>query len=532
MRMQLMSFRSLALVATLLAGLTLSLVLATGGFGIAQLQIPPDPCVVSFLSFFTLEQINLPAPGNGLRIIVSNNVLSQLPNNAHVVLIVNGNGFDKEDYQDLATFLARNGFIAVIAQREGFNQSEVFVIEALEATFAELGLKANTPVALVGHSVGGDVVVDAAIHNYDTAAGFNIQAVVGLAPNVSIVEDQMEDHLTGDHTPAYLLIYGSQDEDVEGDGPTPHEAFASYDSAGTENSTTCNSPPCLQLQPPFERTMIYIHGAGHGGLIRGVGSQQGANEPISAYLEPLDQLCITKGYINAFLRWKLRDEIIHKRTVRGDYRPPSIASITTSGEDYKGNPAGSPLRLFFQVSPMQRRAIENFEDGEFDLFAVSPEVVHQVAEAGDFAGSPHYVRHQTNFLIVGWPDQAQNQWIGFNVPPNARNTTHFSHLGLRLGQFKNPDDNYANPINADQTLQICLFDDSHASCQWSNVWGAIPPNDPQPDGVAHSVMNTIPIRLSAFQGIDRANVEAVLLFIPADAPSGTIMVDSLEWFRD
>jgi hypothetical protein len=516
--------------------LALVMLLYVAVFGVAcsgpvPVLLPPDPCVLTSISLVPLQEINLPEPGDGIRILVDNGVWERLPDNAQVALIVNGNGYSQQDYEDLAEFLARNGFIAVIAHRPTpllYPTPAAFVVDALQATFAELGLDGDTPVALIGHSVGGQVVVNTAIYNQDTEAGYNIQAVVGLAPNAADIG-----HLTGDHTPAYLLIYGSQDEDVEGDAMLPAEAFAAYDLAGMEDSTTCNTPPCLQLYPPFERIMIYIHGAGHAGLINspGGGCLQDQCDPISAYLSPADQFCIAKGYTNAFLRWKLRGETVNKLTARGDYTPPSIAAITSDAPDYKGNPAGSPLRLAFQVSPVLRRSVENFQDEQFDLFAVSPDVVHQLAGTDEHSDPPNYVRHQTRYLLVGWPNRDEGQHIGLNTPPNVRNTTHFSHLGLRLGQFGGAPFDYENPFDTEQSIQICLGDGRQFSCEWSHVWGTIPPNDPQPDDVAHSVMNTISIPLGAFQGIDRSNVEAVLFLLPPDS-QGTLMVDSIEWFLD
>ena len=489
------------------------------------LLTPPDPCLLNTLAT-PVNPISPPNPGDGIDIYVPPNLA--IVNTKAVALIVNGQGFNRVDYQDFATFLARNGFITVVAERKGFNTSvEEFVLDALAETFSELELAAETPIALVGHSWGGQVVVNATKHNHDVGHGFDIRAVVSLAPKIADIQ-----HIDGLQTSAYLLIYGSQDEDVAGATGNPREAFSAYDLSGTENSTTCSQPLCVNSKPSFERIMIYVHGAGHAALVNQLPQCVVGQtcEETTPYLDKLDQFCVAKGYTNAFLRWKLRDEAIFKRVLRNRHLPPSIQAIKTSKPDIKGNGIGSPLRLFFQFSPDKRIEIENFEDGNFSLWTRSQSVFVELSK-NEYSTGPSYVRHRTRYLLSGWLQSEERQWLGFNVPAQARNTSAFSHFAMRVGQFSGSPQAFENPKNKDQSIGICLSDGIRGHCVGSQSYGAIPPNDPQqPDGVAHSVMNTIAVPLEEFLGLDRQNIEAIVLLFPPKS-QGTLMVDSLEWFK-
>lgn len=496
----------------------------------------PDPCLLVDTSLNEPLEIGL-SEYSGTRIIIDNATQSQLPANAHVALIVNGNGYGFNEYRNLGRFLSNNGFIVVIAIRQNISSSvEDFVINILRATFDQLNLNSNTPVALIGHSIGGGIVMQTAIYNNTLTNKFNIKSVVGIAPALS----NYNGNLSGIHTSSLLLIYGSQDEDVEGDQPLPIEAFAAYDLSGSENSTTCpgDNENCLILQSTFfDKTMIYVYGAGHASLITNISPICLDCDPDSYYLTRTDQFCITKGYINAFLRWKLRNENIFKNIVRGRVIPPSISSIVTSLPDHKGNPVGSPLLLSFQISPEKKRVIENFEDGNFDLSQKSPDVQLYVANENEYTASPKYVRHQTKYLFLAWPDRNQTQFVRFNIPENSRSTQFFSHFSVRIGQLKTSTEDpfshlatpYENPHNGNQSIEVCLRDNNNNTrcVQIPNI----PPVDRQPDGVAHSAMKTISISLNRFQGINRADIRNVIFNLPSNS-KGTLIVDNIEWFRD
>jgi pimeloyl-ACP methyl ester carboxylesterase len=486
--------------------------------GSVQFQPRPDLCVSNQLVFEDSVQVtDIDGVGNAVRIFEDTS--SAGPGTPPVVLIINGNSFHAGMYWQLASFLARQGFIAVVGERpSNSNEDPQFVLDALDAAFAELGYSQATPVALVGHSVGGGVVVNAAVLNQTSDAGYEIKAVVGRV-----------NHLTNLDAQSYLLIYGSQDEDMGGTSGVPREAFAAYDRAGTEESTTCASAFCGVQAPgpsPLDRTMIYVHGADHRGLI---GNDQGFTGTDPEFIHHEDQFCIAKAYTAGFLRWKLLGDTIFKGMLRDAWRPASVNAMVSSESDHLGNPSGTDLRMFFQISPPSRFAVENFEDGDFDVTDQSAGVSVQLNEPGELATSPTYVRHETNLLIAAWEEHDEYQLLGLSVPANARNASAFKKLALRIGQLWGSP--VPNPEGEYQEVLIGLYDGDVSEWEWLNDWGDIAPNDPRSSGAAHSGMSTIAIPTGAFDDVDLTHIERILFAFPAGS-QGTVLIDSLEWWKE
>lgn len=527
-------------IATHFASITLALAVATlaplplhaqGGL-VGLNPVPPDPCNSGQIQIgWEPVVVDLEAAGGEVQLYSDPGAPSARPGmrGKPLAVIVNGNSYDLADYEDLASFLVRRGFYVAVAERPGGGLDPVdFVLEAIAVALDEIGqTAAATPVGLVGHSVGGAVAINAAARNEEEGLGYDIQAVVGLAPQVGSVET----HLEVEHSPAFLAIYGSQDQDVDGLTNKANDAFAAYDLAGTESSTTCHGAGFCLVTTGLDRTMIFVHGADHSGLVNRSASSgyYPCAFPYNNYLAKADQFCIAKGYTEAFLRWTLADDALYRDMVRGRWKPASIAAIDTAAADELGNPAGTPLRMRFQSSPARRSVIENLEDGAWTVASATPDVVAQLFEAGDNIDGSANVRHQTKYLALGWPEDDTWQLIGFTVPASKRNTTGFSHVALRAGQLRSvPPANMENPANQSQSVMIGLHDGTHTSWKWL---APIPPNDERPDGQTHSVMSTFAVALSNFSGIDKTRIEAVYLAFPGGT-QGTLIVDSFEWFKD
>jgi hypothetical protein len=142
------------------------------------------------------------------------------------------------------------------------------------------------------------------------------------------------------------------------------------------------------------------------------------------------------------------------------------------------------------------------------------------------------IRHWTRLLAIGWPVDNQWQFIGFDVPATKRDLTHFTHVALRAGQLGvGVPAVYSNPTNAPQSIMIGLHDGAKTGWTWSHQHAPLPQNDLRPNGAMHNVMNTVAAPLSAFSGINKTNIKAVYLAFPAGS-KGTLLIDSLEWFRE
>ncbi len=259
---------------------------------------PEDPCRPLVVPIFgwqpEVDHINV--SGGGIDIYRIASVPSPVAEKRArpLVLIVNGNGFDLGDYDLLATHLASKGFLVAVAKRPVGENPESFTLDAAQAILGHTEQFDSTRIALVGHSVGGNVAVKAAMLNKKEGIGLNIDAVVGIAPVANVTDTP----LTIEHVPAYLLIYGSQDQDVDGLSNVANDAFAAFDIAGTESSTTCATDSVCTATPNLDKTMVYVHGATHGGLINKLALCQvgTCTDDFNEFLAPVDQFCVTKGY--------------------------------------------------------------------------------------------------------------------------------------------------------------------------------------------------------------------------------------------
>ncbi len=446
-----------------------------------------------------------------------------------VVMLVNGNGFGSASYTALASHLAQNGFIAAVFKRPGDSAIVTDLFDSIDEVLTFLGTSTRDPsleIALVGHSKGGRVVIDGAKMNTTSNLGYPIGAVAALAPVASVTS-----WLDGYDTPAFLTIYGSQDEDTDAyQFATPNEAFYAYDSSGTEGSTTCNQPPCFATAPGYQKSMVFIYGADHAGLI-GIGNSGSFETQTLDYLDPTDTLCITKAYLTGFLRWHLWGDSVYKGMLRGLWKPLSVLLIDTAEADGFGNPAGSPLRLFLQNSPVQHRTIQSFSGG-LGSYTKTSQLAIQHLPAGTSSTSPTWIRHNTDMAAVGWDAASGSQWVKFAVPASSRQGDTYTHFSLRLGQLNGSPAPYTNATNTNQSAWIGLVDAANA-ISWHQITGIPAPDRYTAAGPtkAQSHLTTYRIPLSSITGVDTTDIRYVYLYF-SSGTHGTLLVDSLEWHRD
>ncbi len=250
------------------------------------------------------------------------------PKGAPVVLLLHGNGYHISEYSYLASHLAANGFVVIAAESEAYSPprfcdpSQVTCIEDRArkgVAFLRLVQKNwnwasdvdFTNIGIVGHSQGGEAAVEAARIiriNYKTLGNPGVGAVIALAPSDlgtnSIVGRRQ---LTGRDANAFLVLYGSRDEDVKGwDNDSiaapfllPHATgFALYDRAGSEASLE-GIPISVDAQ--LYKSMQFIYGANHQRFSDRV--DHDVDETCWPALNDNLQKHVTKGFANGFLRW-------------------------------------------------------------------------------------------------------------------------------------------------------------------------------------------------------------------------------------
>lgn len=502
-----------------LLALPLALGLSPATPAMAQIVLNPDPCTSKLT----------PGPISTQFLAAVNTKIywtaGSLPSKK-VALIVNGNGIGMHGfYEALTSHLAENGFIAASFIRPG----DVF--DVLDAVLAARGISKTDPaleIALVGHSRGGEVVIEAAEANTAGNLGYPISAVATLAPAVTPGV-----WLDGNDIDAYLTIYGSQDEDVDAYDNEVNEAFYTYDTCGTEGSTTCNQPPCGQTVPAFDKTMVFIYGADHIGLIG-----EGAIPNIEQlpqdldYVSPATTLCVTKAYLTGFLRYHIYNENTYKGMLRGDWKPLSLAFATNAEADGFGNPAGSPLRYFLQNSPVQKKTIQSFSAGLGTFSKTAQTTLQHYLDGGMATWTPH-VRHFTEFARVGWDATNSDQYVRFDIPAGSRTATNFTHFSLRIGQLYDAGAPYNNTINTNQNVWLVLQDAANVT-SWHQLTAIPTPDWYTASGPiqAQSHMTTRRIPVSALNAnLNKADIRSVYLYF-SQGTHGTVIVDNLEWHRD
>lgn len=246
--------------------LTLLLVLST-----AAGALPPDPSTYQPYSCALPQDItyNDATYGNiqgrvyrPIGGLCSNNTAP--PADRPLVLILNGAGYTYFDYDVLARHLAYNGFVSVVVQSDEPNpvlscnpaggptciedraRKGLAYLKLFQANWTWAGQVDFTDISVAGHSRGGEAAVEAAaIIRWEEAGLGNpgVRAVVSLAPS-DLGSASGPRRLLGRESPAFLVLYGSRDEQVSGVAASdpaplflPHQTgFALYDRAGTEGS--------------------------------------------------------------------------------------------------------------------------------------------------------------------------------------------------------------------------------------------------------------------------------------------------------
>ena len=493
------------------------------------IPIPEDPCLDFHVSLGILKTHNVTVLGENVVLYPAKDKPQFPMRSRPLVLIIDGNGFGASDYKPLASYLSRKGFNVAVVDRPSNNGPNPvdLAIGSIDAAFSQLKLSSDTPVAVVGHSVGGGLAIDTVLANHLSKTPYDIRSMVLLAPKVDNNTDTL---LSASELSAAMIIYGSQDNDVAGINNKTTDAFSAYDRLGTEYSSTCHSEFC-PYKPQMHKTMVYAHGANHAGIVSAdITCQIGGCPSYKTYLSKANQFCIAKGYTRAMLEWTLYEDPAWKRMIMGRYTPNSINNILSSQVDTLGNPVGTPLRMGIQVSPKKRSLIENFEDSSWNIATQTDDVQIDLATEQEHAGGSLNIRHVTKHALIGWPSSNQWQFMAFTVPNIKRDTTHFNHLSMRIGQLGglgNPA--FENTPNSFSNILIGLRDkDGHINWEWSNSHVDILPFDIKPNGIPQSVMQTVKIPLTSFFNIDKKNIDAVFLAFPAGT-QGTLLLDNIEW---
>lgn len=459
------------------------------------------------------------------------------------VLILNGSGYSYFDYDFVGRHLANNGFVVVAVGSDEPNpllscgglgaiciedraRKGIAYLKLFRDNWAWAGQVDFTNISVVGHSRGGEAAVEAAaIIRWEEANLGNpgVRAVVSMAPtDVGVDGVSGRRRLLGRESPAFLVIYGSRDEQIRGVSNLapplflPHQTpFALYDRAGTEASL--EGIP-ISTDNQVEKAMQFVYLANHEQFSDRCGSSVSCSPTI---LSCANQQKVGKGLVNAFLRWKVLGETAYKTYFDGTIKNPWGLAVWPQLSDGAWN---------------SRRVIDNFQDGELatntlgGTLTVHGNLVATVVDNWDTDPRSLHGPEDGERLEVSHNLASSSNILQWSVPSGKGNVSSFTHLSFRIGQGMGS----AGPARVNVRIRRASAWSGLIS---SETYGQIPepdhmgltfcPGDFYPDStVVH--MRTIRIPLSAFGG-DLTNLQTVQIrFDDATTQGKTLYLDNLE----
>lgn len=268
-------------------------------------------------------EIRYPADSAGLNVPVS-----AAQTNYPLVVIMHGMHTTADPsylgYNYLLDHLASHGFIAVSIDCNAINAIGGMQDTRGHAILEHLSLlnsKNANPglffgkidmgqIGIMGHSRGGDGVVQAEVLNQSLSLGWNINAIVALAPTDFSGTGASPLSLS---TSKFLCIYGSNDGDVWG-GTNPGTQYTGTGFRFYDRAT-------------IEKAMVFIYGATHNRFNTEWGTEgrvDTSSPKIQSVTHHHGLLC---GYMTAFMQVHLQNRPEQRDYFNGVLKLPSVSSV-------------------------------------------------------------------------------------------------------------------------------------------------------------------------------------------------------------
>ncbi|MCX6238291.1 MAG: hypothetical protein NTY07_12185 [Bacteroidia bacterium] len=297
------------------------------------------------LSLPMVAEVRYPADSNGLNVPVS-----ALQSNYPVIVIMHGMHSYTDPsylgYNYLLDHLASHGFIALSIDCNAINAIGGMQDTRGQAILAHLSLLQSkntnpglfngkidmTNIGIMGHSRGGDGVVQAEIYNQTLGLGWNIKAIVPLAPTDFSGVSPSPLNLT---TSKLFCIYGSNDGDVWG-GENPSTQYAGTGFRFYDRATV-------------EKAMVFIYGATHNRFNTQWGTESivdVASPKVLSFDQHQKLLC---GYMTAFMQVHLQGRTEQVDYMTGELKIPQVSTVDVHSQyrkavnrtldDFESNPS-------------------------------------------------------------------------------------------------------------------------------------------------------------------------------------------------
>ena len=288
-----------------------------------------------------------------------------------------------------------------------------------------------TQVAIMGHSRGGDGVVQAEIYNQalPPAQRFGIKAVVALAPTDFSGPGPNPLVLS---TSKFLGVYGANDGDVWG-GANPSQSYAGTGFRFYDRATV-------------EKAFVFVPGATHNRFNTQWGTEGKVDASSPKILPPARHQLLLKGYMTAFLQAAIEGRGEQLDYFKGELKLPQ-ASTTEVHASYRPDAAAAPARRTIDDFESSASINQSSLGGAVTFASLDGSPQENTLGALD-ANSPH----QSRGLRLKWGSSSARYESAIPLG-TQRDLTPYGFLSFRVGQTVGSP---ANPAGLLQDLYVRL----------------------------------------------------------------------------
>jgi len=480
------------------------------------------------LSLPLIAEVRYPADVNGLNVPVSA-VNPSYP----VVVVMHGMHTTADPsylgYNYLLDHLASQGFIAVSIDCNAINAISGMQDTRAHAILEHLSLLQSkntnaglfqgkidmTKIGIMGHSRGGDGVVQAEIFNQSLGLGWNIRAVVALAPTDFSGISPSPLVLA---TSKFLCLYGSNDGDVWG-GSTPSTQYTGTGFRFYDRATV-------------EKSMVFIYGATHNRFNTEWGTEGKVDASSPKVISETLHKNLLSGYMTAFMQAHLQG-----RTEQLDYFNGELKI-----------PQASAAEVHTQYQPTSRLTLDSFEAAP----ATNQNTLGGTVTPTNLDGAPQEdvmgtidanSPHQTRGIRLKWNAATAKYQSEIPLAGNQRDVSGFKFLSFRVTQKVGSAANPADQLQ-DFYVRLSTAAGGNSRAVRAGYFDKIPfpykpeykPNwDSNEAPNTKAALKTIRIPLSAWTIkalsapiVDLTNVESVT-FEFSSKPTGELAIDDVEF---
>ena len=382
-------------------------------------------------------EVRYPADTNG-----TNVPLSAQQTSYPLILVMHGHIQDVPDsylgFNYLLDHLASHGFIAISIDCSELNAINghhdtraLAIIEHLKL----LQTKNNSPgplngkfdfsnIGIMGHSRGGEGVLQAEIFNREDDLGWNIKGVFQLAPtdNSGLGPDKLILQSS-----KLFCLYGSNDGVTWGGPDSPYTyvgtGFRPFDRA------------------TVDKAMAFVYGATHNGFNTVWDTEDTVDTSSPKVISELEHQQLLCGYMTAFMQIRLQNRLEQLDYLSGDLKIPQVSNI----------------EVHAQYQPMNHFKVDDFETSTLVLNSIGGTVsalgLDITQQVDDLLTIDPHSPHQTKGVRLKW--NPISAYYKTEIPSGMGDVSGWKFLSFRVCQKVGSS---FNPAGQLQDMHVRLTD--------------------------------------------------------------------------